>query len=843
MSIVSTIVALSALTATPTSSTELFVGKPGLQQASVRRIVRGIGTLVRTESTGFYRVRLNKDISPRKAQMAFLKRGAHWAFDTTVADVDPDSLPSVRRHLSYMKASAKIRNVDEETAGVDFYEALEYYLTPRVDRKGRLDRNAYVNAANHRDAMPASGSGALNPTGSWTHVGPFGLDVPYRQYYGVRPLSGRKNDIAYAPSDPTILYAASAGGGVWKSTDSGLNWTPKSDGWKFLHTTTVAVSPADANLVLAGTGDYVGFFTAQTFGIMRSADGGNTWTNIGNSAFGDKIVSEIVFDKVDPNIVLATTGRGGGSAGDIWRSTDAGLTWARTNAADGSWDDLDIAGAPLVSGNYRFWACGGGTGGTMIAYSDDQGATWIPVAKPTGFSASESIMNIGASATLARAMFVIAPAADKIYKTENEGTTWIDRSNATITWSQDTYNIYISVGRSAPINGSRADGTRPRDVVYVGLISVYASRDDGVSWTDIARTATATSIWHNDQHCLTLHPTTPNAGMVGSDGGVASFAYNLATNVATFAPLSQSISDVQLYGIAVHPTNEAFVMGGTQDNATPASRGSSTNWANLYAGDGCFCGFNVTNPAVHYTTSQGGAVYRYDTDMDTSPTTISPGGSAPFVTPLAMGGAGFQNPLTTTSSKLRRHDGTTWIASVTTLSSNASKIIPSSIDGTRIYTVHGNGDIYMSVDSGLNLVKVDGDLPNVAVGAVYENPSVPFDVVAVLQTNSTGVGRAYRCTNVNVASPVWVDISGSGVTALPKIAFNTVAWDPHHANTLYAGSDIGCFMSQDAGATWTNMNTLGLPNTHVNHLVVALGGTYLYAGTFGRGMWRIPIGP
>jgi hypothetical protein len=208
--------------------------------------------------------------------------------------------------------------------------------------------------------------------------------------------------------------------------------------------------------------------------------------------------------------------------------------------------------------------------------------------------------------------------------------------------------------------------------------------------------------------------------MIGGDGGLARLSYDPITNSASITPVNQSISDEQFYAIALHPTNLNHVMGGTQDNATPASRGNLTLWSNLYAGDGCYCGFNRTTPGVHYTTSQGGAVYRYDTAMAPSPTPISPGGSAPFVTPLAMGNTNYTDPFTTTANLLRRYTGTNWVASTTTLSSNASQIIVSRLNGRRIFTCHGNGDVYMSKDNGITLTKIDGNLPNAAIGAVYE---------------------------------------------------------------------------------------------------------------------------
>ncbi|MEQ1933685.1 MAG: hypothetical protein ABL962_07390, partial [Fimbriimonadaceae bacterium] len=99
-------------------------------------------------------------------------------------------------------------------------------------------------------------------------------------------------------------------------------------------------------------------------------------------------------------------------------------------------------------------------------------------------------------------------------------------------------------------------------------------------------------------------------------------------------------------------------------------------------------------------------------------------------------------------------------------------------------------------------------------------------------------------TNVNTATPVWTSISGTGVTSLPLLPVNDVEQDPWNATVLYAATDVGVFMSPDYGVKWYNMNAMGLPNVHVNELWMYDNGAtkYLYAFTFGRGVWRIAIG-
>jgi photosystem II stability/assembly factor-like uncharacterized protein len=828
-------------TGTPMLNEEWLVGKVGLTQKRAKRAVKGIGSIGKKTKDGFFVVKAPKNSN---AANRLSRAGFTYVFRPASSQIDVARLQSVENHIDYAKARAKLLGYAEGgESGVDFYEALEHYLRPRVDQNGVLPYEVYQAALDHRNQMPPSKAewfgtpaGSNVPGGNWTFVGPRNLDIPYRTYYGVRSLSGRKNDLAYAPSNPNIIYLASAGGGVWKTVDGGNNWQNASVGFDVEHTTAIAVHPTNPNFVMAGTGDYVGFFTAQTRGIMRSTDGGATWTNVGRSDFGDGVVSRIKFCPEDPNVVIATVGRGSGAQADIWRSTNSGLTWSRTNAPDGNWDDLDIASVAGTSGNRTMWASGGG-GNTRLAFSTDRGATWTAATNPTQFSASEPIIDIAASKVSANTVYAIAPNNNKIVRSLDNGATWTDITNNmtdTYNWSQDTYDIHIQTGK----NGAN-------DVLYVGLISFWSSSDNGATWVDIARTYQNTALWHNDQHNFTAHPTTDNVGITIGDGGAARVNFNPANNTATFTMLNSTIGDTQHYHLALHPTQyQTRMLAGTQDNATPAARGDLANWDNLYAGDGGYAAYDRTNPAKHYTTSQGGGVYRYDTDNDPSPAGIGVSGGT-FVTCIATGGAGYSTLFVTASSKVKRSPGGTgtWTDSVTTFGSTPGNMVVSNRNSNRMWVCDMNGgEVWMSTDGGVNFSNKKGNLPGSRVGDIVEFPGNDFKVLAVLQTTNTGVGRVYRCNDISAASPVWVDVSGTGVTGLPKIPFNAIAIDPADAGTYYAGSDIGMFMTVDGGATWNSMSNLAMPNVHVNNLEVTLDGRFLYAGTFGRGIWRIPLG-
>jgi hypothetical protein len=412
------VLGLLGLTSSPLAARHphVLVGSLGSEQ-KLRSVIRPYGTVIR-KVDGFLEVRPKH----RGALLEHLKKAkVEFVFPDSATSVDRQSLPSVKEHIGYIKARAKLLGTGDKykkTAG--FYEALAYYLESRVGPDGKVDRDAIMRAVAQREKLPPAwiGSDTRAPSAAFNYVGPKNLDIPYVPYFGTPPLSGRVNGIAYAKSNPNVIYLATAGGGVWKSTDQGGNWSFKSNNWSFLHTTCVAVHPTNENIVLVGTGDYYGMFGEQTFGIMRSTNGGTSWTNVGGPEMATDVVTRIVFDPDNPNVVLALTNS---PDGDIWRSTDGGVNWAHTNAPGGSWDDIDYG---IRQGGVRefFAVSGNSEAGGNIYRSDDAGATWTQVGDAT--STTQPIMDVACSKKTFGKVWVLHPGGDTIYRSSNSGGSW-----------------------------------------------------------------------------------------------------------------------------------------------------------------------------------------------------------------------------------------------------------------------------------------------------------------------------------------------------------------------------------------------------------------------------------
>lgn len=808
----------------------VIVGGHKLTLETIASKLQGLGKVTGKNHDGYYRV-VPIGSSSAESLLKSLKGKFDLVLPGSAEYMNRSNLFSVRQHVEYKKGITKI-TTGKEPSG-DFYQSLQWYLEPRVDpTTGELDRDAYIKAAEHRDAMPPATPEMIDPyrdqssaPSTWGLVGPKKLAIPYRRYYGNTTLSGRKNMVAPAPSNGQMGYLASAGGGIWKTTDNWITYTQLSDDWKFLHTTCVEVHPTNPNIVLAGTGDYEGFFTRQTFGIMRSTNGGATWTNVGAAQFGDSVVTRIKISHQNPNIVVALTA---GPSGDIWRSTDGGITWAATNAPNGDWQDIDWSGTDIT------WIAVSGTQ-DVVYMSLNEGASWNARTTPAAATGG-SKWDIAVSKVDFNRVYLIS-SNRTVFRSTDRGLTWANitavhdagTSDPTYNWSQSSYDIYIDCG---------FDGAN--DVVYTGLITISASDNNGTTWNDISRSFEADSKWHNDQHNARVHPSNGLWQFAVGDGGVTFWIYNPATNTANFTDLNNGIADTQFYHIAVHPTNTLRTSGGTQDNASPMQRGAGTNsmttWFNAQGGDGAGTGFNVANPAIHYSSSQGGNFYRYDSDNDTTATGIGDI-NGPFITPLIMGGATRSNPTAISGNNLRKYSaGTTWTTH-TTGGGTLRALAVGKFSGNRVFTGATNGDIYQTDNYGTSFTKIDTDplIPNRAVGGIAES----FATQNWITVGFMGAGFTNGAWRKNSAG-IWTNVSGSGLTALPNMPINDMERDPTNIGVYYAATDVGVFMSPNEGANWYNMNALGLPNVHVNDLWVYQNGgtTYLYAGTFGRGVWR-----
>ncbi|HRF59553.1 MAG TPA: hypothetical protein PLH94_06500 [Fimbriimonadaceae bacterium] len=842
---------------------DVIVDLKGAQetQARVARVVGKSGRVLGREKNGLFRVEL---VGGKRA-VAKLKKHASVASVTAVAPVlatnllDIKEVTVLKRQIARYKAKYETyeeltRRIGEsreegtarEYPGLDYLEAYLYFVEERAFPFAKPDWKKWNDAGTHRDSMSAwqgAEPGPQGVSGTWQYLGPRNLDTPYRIYYGLPPLNGRINGVAYDPITPTTFYVVGAQGGVWKTTDNGATWSPLSDSWEVTAASSIAVHPTNPNILYVGTGDYPGS-RPYCMGVMKSTDGGATWVNQGRAQLGSRAINKILIDPTNPNIVLVTQGRGVAGNGQVFRSTDGGATWSVAISTVASWSDLSVGvGSPRT-----IYAIGGDSAGGKVFRSQDSGATWTSITSPV--TGSQSGMCIAASKVNANTVYLLAPSARKIYKSTNLGSTWSDVSagfingnsslGANYNWSQGSYDFFMDTST----NGAN-------DVVYVGLIDVVQSVNGGASWQSVGGpTYVGTSILHNDQHCIAIHPTNPNQALFGGDGGIFRFTYAPGTNTWSYNYLSANLGVTQFYRSAHHPTNPNIMLGGTQDNATPFANGNLATWDNVGGGDGGFCAIDATNPAIQYAEAQFLYLYR-TTNSWVSSSGIAPSvgtDSVAFIAPFVLDPNNQSVLYAGTNYLWRWTSATGWTARLGSQllsgSGNLRAIAVAPGDGQRIYTGASDGQVWMTSNGGTTWTQIttgSPGLPTRTITSISVNPSNKNDIVVTV--SGTGTGHVYRCADTTAGTRVWSNRSGTGLTGLPDVPANSLARDiTNPAAIWFVATDVGVFASGDFGGTWYNATApLGLPNTQVNDVKTVPGTGKLMAATYGRGMWSLNL--
>ena len=804
--------------------------------------------------------------------------------------------------------------------GPDYLEAYLYNLKLRAYPNDTIDANAYAEAARARaqmpDALSATGrtkvgmlpkGGGRAPAGGavtdavtnaatsirtrWEFVGPRNLPVPYNIYYGPSnsALSGRVNGIAYDPSNPSTCYLATAGGGIWKSLNGGRDWFAIGDGYDFLYTSTFAVDPSNGRTLYAGLGDFDGYNgSGYTGGVMKSTDGGATWTKLGQTATGSFVtlpnapVSGLVVDPENSQIITICTGRAGVYT-HIYRSTDGGANWRNvdglgnnTNGNYGYWSSLHIGSKDANNKRFYYAYNYNATADALVGLyrSADRGATWKRV--PQTLFTPDNTGNLAreaASPSNPDVVYVTDSTTQGIYKGVRNTTTDTDNvpsytwtnitgsyPNDDYNWSQATYyDLHITVA------GGTFGGATPKDIVYGGGITVAGSQDAAGTWTDFGRTYGGSGFVndnkvrsHNDQHTMAINPLDPTLGLIGNDGGVYGLTYDpTKTDTAAWTidpTYSLTLGLTQFYHADWHPTDASKMIGGAQDNASPTANGFNNttgliNWINVGGGDGGGVAISPFNPQYQYTTSQNGGVYATRNGWGSS-RGINPnlsGQNKPFVGIVAADPAALN--LYFASNYLNRYTETVgWTYQLggqplASGSNNVSSVGIAPNDSARIYTGSEDAQLWMTQNGGTAwtlLSNGSSTIPNRAITSVSVNPTNKNDILVGL--SGTGTAHLYRGT-ITGTTGSFVSVNGSGAASLPNFPLNEVTRDPNNPGSVwYAATDGGVFVTLDGGANWANATApLGLPNVQSNAIKAVAGTGYVNVATYGRGMWRIPL--
>ncbi len=215
---------------------------------------------------------------------------------------------------------------EENESGESILEREEFILTRRAGGPGmKIAYDAYSKAVEQKSNIPEDRNIPNSKTRAtnWVSINPIGL---FYQRTNANYISGRTNSIAFHPTNPNIFYIAAAQGGVWKTTDGGVNWTALTDNLPTLACGDVVVDQINPNILYLGTGElnYSGD-SQYGNGIYKSTDAGATWFQVATVSQVGNRCSYMAIDPFNSNIVYM-----GGNSG-IFKSTNAGINWTNIN--------------------------------------------------------------------------------------------------------------------------------------------------------------------------------------------------------------------------------------------------------------------------------------------------------------------------------------------------------------------------------------------------------------------------------------------------------------------------------------------------------------------------------
>jgi photosystem II stability/assembly factor-like uncharacterized protein len=706
-----------------------------------------------------------------------------------------------------------------------------------------------------RQSAPATTSDSLKVL-QWRQIGPF--------------RGGRSTAVAGVASQPMVFYFGGVGGGVWKTTDGGINWEPITDG-SVLGTASVGaigLSDSDPNTIYVGMGESpIRGNLSHGDGVYKSTDGGKTWKHIGLE--DTRQISRVRVHPKNPDIVyVAAQGHVWASNADrgVFRSTDGGKTWKKILFRSDKAGACDLIIDPtnpsvLYAGVWEVyrkpWTLESGGPGSGIFKSTDGGDTWTEITRNPGLPRG-TIGKVGITVSPANPdrLWAIVEAEDGgVFRSDNAGRTWT-KTNEQRNLRQRAW--YYTRIYADPKNA---------DEVYVLNTGFYRSNDGG-------RTFTGIGVPHGDNHDLWIAPDDPNRMIESNDGG-ANVSFNAGRSWS-----EQDQPTAQFYRVALDNDFPYHIYGAQQDNSTVriASRTveggiTTSDWFDVGGGESGWIAPSPKDSEIVYAGSYDGLITRYDHKTgqlrDINPYPNNPMGWGAgdikhrfqWNFPLVFSPHD-PNTLYSASQVLFKttNEGQTWQAISPDLTRNdkskqAASGGPITKDNTSIeyydtiFAVMESpvqaGTIWVGTDDGLVQLTRDG-------GKKWDNVTPSKDImpewiqINSLEASPFAPGTAYVAATMykyDENKPYLYKTSDYGKTwkkitnGIPDGAFTRVIReDPNKRGLLYAGTETGMYISFDDGANWQSMQ-LNLPVTPITDLAIHKREKELVAATQGRAFW------
>jgi photosystem II stability/assembly factor-like uncharacterized protein len=683
----------------------------------------------------------------------------------------------------------------------------------------------------------------LFPEMHWRMIGPF--------------RGGRVLPALGVPGKPNEYLFGAVGGGVWKTENAGRTWRPIFDAEPIASIGAIAIAPSDPQTIYVGSGE-ADMRSDISFGdgIYKSTDGGATWRNIGLR--DSQQIGSILVDPHDAKIVLvAALGHAFGPNPErgVYRSTDGGATWKKVLGKNDDTGAIDLCSDPanpqVIYASlwqtrrppWNVYAPTSGPGSGLYK-STDGGVTWNQITGH-GFP-SEGLGRIGiaiAPGNNGNRIYAVVDAHEGgIYRSDDAAQNWRRVSSDARVWQRGWYFGGIT--------------TDPRDpnVVYVADTALYRSTDGGEHFESFKGAPGG-----DDYHTLWIAPDDPARMILGSDQGAAISVDRGATWTSWF-----NQPTAQFYHVTTDNRFPYRVYGAQQDSGTAAVSSRSDygqitcrDWSPIGADESGYIVVDRTNPDIVYGGGPFGVLFRFNwltaQTFNISPIAIPFNGSKLRFTWTSPVVDSPQNPRVLyfgAQFVLRTADGgQSWqaISSDLTLKTPAPANAapkPGEVGGV-VYTIAPSpvraGEIWAGTDNGLIQLTLDE-------GAHWSNVTPPdvesWSQISLIEASRYDAATAYAAIDrhqVDDLHPYIYRTHDDGktwqktVAGLPENAYvHAVREDPIRKGLLFAGTEIGVFVSFNDGATWRPLQN-NLPVSSIRDLVIH--GDDLVVATHGRSFW------
>jgi photosystem II stability/assembly factor-like uncharacterized protein len=686
---------------------------------------------------------------------------------------------------------------------------------------------------------------------------------------GPAAMSGRVAAIAAVPGDQGTIYVGAATGGVWKSTDHGMTWTPIFDDQAVAAVGALAIQPGAPEVLWVGTGEGNPRNSASVGkGIYRTTDGGKTWAHLGLEK--TERIHRILLDPTDPDIAwVGALGQEWGENADrgVYKTVDGGRTWRKVLYVDERTGCADLVADPsnprklfAAMWDYRRWPWNFRSGGpgSGLHVSTDGGETWKKLTPEDGLPEGDlGRIGLAIARSNPRIVYALIEAKENAFYRSVNGGLSFEKLSADPNIGNRPF--YYSDLRVDPADPNR---------VYSLHTRVTVSDDGGKTWQMLVGGQKA----HSDHHDLWIDPANPDYLLLGNDGGV-SISRDRGENWAFVGNLPLA----QYYHVRVDREVPYNIYGGLQDNGS--WRGPSEVWENggirnhhwreVGFGDGFDTSPDPEDATRGYAMSQEGYLLRWN--LSTGERKDIRPGPPPGTKELRFNwNAGFaQDPFDPAtiyygSQFLHRSNdrGDSWEVISPDLTSNKPEwqkqreaggltpdvtgaenfttivaVTPSPKQKGVLWVGTDDGRLHLTKDGGQTWSSVEGNLRGVPantwiphVHASRHDAATAF-VVLDDHRRSNWATYVYKTTD---SGKTWKSLATSNLEGYAL----AIEQDPVDPNLLFLGTEFGLWVSFDGGSAWSRFRH-GVPTVSVMDFAIHEGESDLVVATHGRALYVI----